>query len=317
MAIPTFTREALDMGIDAYETKRTNRTFIHAVTKHTDAVFQFLNNPWDDPERDWIFYREIRAFEGLRTGDQLPNGLKAFPSVDREQRVSPETGRPVMVTINDPILDLVAPGRFDDGGRVKAAPVMAVNAIVVSGRVVKNADYDPDPGTHVILKFSRRMGSILEDKFRERLDENPNFDATAFNWGIKIVGEGPQSSLEVRKAGEAMPATGVEAMDLPVLFGQIRSDVEEAIAALDPRGHVATEPEVFMDRSNDDAEMDAIEAGIAAFQDAGVDVTEVAPNSYAGVSDASLRRRLTDAGVKVPRGASREVMLSLAEGHNV
>jgi len=317
--IPTFSREVIDMGFDAYKNTRVNRNFIHAVTGHTQgAIVQFLNNPWDDPAHDWVLMREIRAFDGLRSGDEMPSGLKTFPSVDRREIVSPQTGKPAMETVRDPLLDLIKPGRYDSGPVHKPSTILVVNAIYIEGQLTNEGKYDPDPGTHIVLKFSHRIGNILEDKFFERRSENAQFDATKFAWRLTFTGTGQNSGLAVDKLTDRdiVPMDGIQPFDLPDLFGQIRADAEAHIASLDPGAASVLAPEPFIDRSQDDAAMDLVEAGIAALQAGGIEGTRELPGQFfEGMSDASLRRRLTEASVKVPRGANRSVLLALAEAN--
>lgn len=320
--VPTFSDEVLAMGLDAYERKSTySGPRFYSLNGRTKAVVQFLNNPWDSPT-DWINYREIRAFSGLRSGHRLPGGLAVFPAVDREERISPQTGKPVMVTITDPLLDLIEPGQYDKDGKVKPATVTSINAVFIDGRMgEKDSNYEPQPGQHVIIKMSRRLGEQLINKFRERLDENPNFDATLFAWNISILGEGAQSNVELTKNTQATPMVGIEACDIGEVLNDVRERVEASIRDLaDSMGatssisHVPPVEDPFTD---DDSTVDDFEREIAALTSAEMLAPNAVIDPFDGVSDARLKRVIADAGAVAPRGATREILVNLANSVGV
>ena len=315
--VPTFSDEVLAMGLDAYERKTTySGPRFYSVTGRTKATVQFLNNPWDSPA-DWINYREIRAFNGLRSGDRLPPGLAVFPAVDRKEQVSPETGRRVMVTITDPLVDLIEPGQFDKDGKVKPVTVTAINAVFIGGRMgEKDSNYEPQPGQHIIIKLSRRLGEQLINKFRERLDENPNFDATMFAWNISIVGEGAQSNLELTKNTQATPTEGLEPYVIGEVLNDVRQQVEAAINnianSMTAVSTIGRPPAVEDPFAGGESAVDDFEREIAALTSADMLAPNAVVDPFEGVSDARLKRVIADAGGVVPRGASRDILVNLA-----
>lgn len=317
--VPTFSDEVLAMGLDAYERKATySGPRFYSVTGRTKATVQFLNNPWDSPT-DWVNYREIRAFNGLRSGNRLPSGLAVFPAVDRKEQVSPETGRRVMVTITDPLLDLIEPGQYDKDGKVKPVTVTAINAIFVDGRMgEKDSNYEPQPGQHIIIKLSRRMGEQLINKFRERLDENPNFDATMFAWNISIIGEGVQSNLELTKNTQATPTEGVQPYDIGEVLNDVRQRVESAVNdianSMMAASSIGRAPTVEDPFAGGNAATDDFEREMAALTSADMLAADpvVVTDPFDGVSDARLKRVIADGGGVVPRGASRDILVNLA-----
>lgn len=320
--VPTFSDEVLAMGLDAYERKATYAgPRFYSLTGRINATVQFLNNPWDSPT-DWVNYREIRAYNGLRSGDRLPGGLAAFPAVDRREQVSPQTGKPVMVTVVDPLLDLIEPGQYDKDGKVKPATVLAINAVFLSGRMgEKDSNYEPQPGQHIVLKMSRRMGEQLINKFRERLDENPEFDATLFAWKLSVQGEGVNSTIVVAKdTSGAVPSEGIEPYNIPEILNDVRQRVEAAVADIannTPRFgavRVSDIPDVEDPFTSDDTSVDQFEKEIAALTAADMLAPEpvVANDPFDGVSDARLKKAIASAGAVVPRGASRDILINIA-----
>lgn len=313
-AIPTFSDEVLSMGKDAYESRPNSGVRIYNVTGRTDATIMFLNNPWDSPT-DWINYREIRAFNGLRTGHKLPGGLAAFPAVDRKEGVSPQTGRPIMLTVTDPLLDLIQPGQYDKDGRVRPAAVKTINAIFLGGRMgEKKSEYEPQPGQHILIKLSRRLGEQLVDKFNERRDENPNFDATLNAWNLSVQGEGVNSNIVLSKNNDVQPpADDITSYDIPTVLAGMRECVEEAIGDINETmrmGSTIQEPPTVEDpfADNGDEVVESLEQAIANVDQAGL----LTSDPFDGLSDARLKKLLVDAGVAVPRGATREALVNLA-----
>lgn len=309
------------MGLDAYERKTTYAgPRFYAVTGRINATIQFLNNPWDSAT-DWINYREIRAYNGLRSGDRLPGGLAAFPAVDRREQVSPQTGKKVLVTVTDPLLDLIEPGMYDKDGKVKPATVMAINAVFVSGRMgEKDANYEPQEGQHIIIKLSRRLGEQLIGKFRERLDENPNFDATMFSWHLSIQGEGVNSSLMVSKGNESVPTEDMTPYNIGEILNDVRQRVEAAIVEIADQNQATSPiravPTVEDPFSGGEEAVEQFEKEIAALTSADMlaadPIMAASADPFDGVSDARLKRAIANAGAVVPRGASRDILVNLA-----
>jgi hypothetical protein len=282
---------------------RTPRIRMYNVKSNTDAIVQFLNNPWDDPDHDWFDYKELRAFGGLKSGHQLPPGLAVFPAIAR-----------------DPLIDMIEPGKFDEGGNVYPKKVVAVNAIFLGGVMgEKNADYEPQPGQHIILKFSNMLAQQVESKLMERRDEDPNFDCTLFAWNLRVdvpKGDGGKpayinSTVRLTKNSEVTPVDPTEPYAIDEILGDMRARVEDAVreinASMASRNIISEPVSVEDPFTDDDMAVEELEKAVAAF---GTDATAVDP--FDGIADTRLKKLLVDAGVAAPRGASREVLINLA-----
>ena len=288
--------------IDNDNEDRSPRIRMYSVKSNTDAIVQFLNNPWDDPDHDWFDYKELRAFGGLRGGYLLPPGLAVFPAIAR-----------------DPLIDLIEPGKFDEDGKVYPKKVVAVNAIFLGGSMgEKNSEYEPEPGQHIILKFSIMLAQQVESKLMERRDEDPNFDCTLFAWNMRVdvPKEGGklvyiQSTVRLTKNSEVTPIDPVEPYAIDTILGDIRARVEDAVKVINMEmasQNVISSPVTVEDPFTDDnTAVEDLENAIAAFDGA---ATVVDP--FDGIADTRLKKLLVDAGVAAPRGASREVLINLA-----
>lgn len=310
--VPTFSDDILDMGLDAYERSVSmSGPRFYAITGRTDAYLQFLSNPWDIPkdtdgkDLDWVNYREVRAFNGLRTGDKMPGGLAVFPAADRKMSRSSQTGNPIIVTVNDPLMELVEPGRYDKDGRVGAWPVRAINAIFIGGVIgEKDPTYEPTPGQHIIVKLSKHLSGKLKAKLQERRDEDPDFDATQFVWKISVIGEGATSDVKATKSDKSLSTESVELVDINTVINDIRMRAEIAVSNLlgGTASAVAPPPVV--------ADIDDVDEAVANLTAAGL--LDGSDDFFHGVSDARLRKMIADAGAVAPRGASREILVNLA-----
>jgi hypothetical protein len=273
---------------------------IYNVKTNTDALLWFFNNPLDDPTHDWYQYKELRAFNGLRSGHKLPPGLAVFPAIQ-----------------NDPLTSLIEPGKYDENGEVWAKKVIAVNAIFLGGVMgEKDAKYEPQPGQHIIVKFSSNLGTQAKTRL---IDEGEGFDCRDYAWRVSVdvpIGKDGtpiyvSSQLRMMKKTLEHPVDDIEPYKIDEILGDIRARVEDAVREINvsmASNSIISEPVAVEDPFvDDDIAVEDLEKAVAAF---GTDATEVDP--FDGVADTRLKKLLVDAGVAAPRGASREVLINLA-----
>lgn len=305
--IPVYTVDEVTQRSARSQQRREDASVrTYAVTGKTNAVLQFLNNPDDQPKSDWVVYDEVRAFKGLYGGHRMPPGLAVFP----------------VTGYDDKILDLVVPD--DDKPRAEPAKVMAINAIFVSGVMgEKNADYEPLPGQHIIVKFTYSKGKALKEVFDFRKDEDDQFDATLWAWSINFEDAGKTSaSLKVRRRDQEFPPDSIDPVNIHTMINGVRARVDEFVAeveaSLDAESPVSS-PAAVEDPFLDASSVDDFEREIAALTSADMLAKDpvVATDPFAGVSDARLKKAIGAAGGVVPRGASREILINLADSAGI
>lgn len=291
----------------------------YSFNPQADIVLQFLTNPWDDENLpapghsivDWIDYREIRAFSGLKSGHQMPPGLKTFPACDTNINVVGKQQQRTWAT--DPLLEYIQPAKWEKEGTHRPSRVIAVNAVFVGGRF--GGDRQPTVGEQIVLKFSITTGGQLKDNLDDRHLENPSFDCTQHVWRVYVKNEDTRT-LSVTMADQDMfiPSDDYAPTNLSRMMNDRRRRAEQAIQEMADEAGGVEAVEQFDSASEDDEE--TFEAAFAAVKSAGIVANEVDPadaeDAFKGVSEARLRRLLAEAGVSVPRGASRDVLVARA-----
>ena len=274
---------------------------VYNIKSSTDAVLWFFNNPQDDPERDWYTYKELRAFAGLRSGHRLPGGLAVFPAV-----------------ANDPLTSLIEPTKFDENGVVYPKKVWAVNAIFISGKMGEAKEkYEPMPNEHIIVKFSANLGGQARIRL---LDEGPDFDCRDYAWRLSVDvpkdknGEPIYTMSTLRMQKQPFDKTDtydIPSYSIPAIMEKTRLRVEEWVRSINDEmanSGAVKEPIAVEDPFADGSEsIDELEAAVAALHDGGA-----TSDPFDGVSDTRLKKLLQEAGVAAPRGASRGVLVNLA-----
>lgn len=285
-------------GIDGYVRSSNSNYFPIYRLKQGTTVFRFVTDPWTrNEDNGWLFYREVSAFDGLRGGFPLPNGLKEFPVNDQVTIVTPEgekrrTNGP---RGQDPLLELVAPStKFPPAdGRAKGADKLAVNVI-------------DSEGNHIILKMSGARGADLLRAFNGYRDLSDDFTVTRFPWQLTLSGAGASTTLSVKPLKNEPPVELPEPFDLRVVMDNIRAQVEEYVNSL--RGD-SDEQAVAAD---DDLTVDDFEAQVSHADD-----NLEQRQKYAQLTDARLKALLSKNGITVPPRSTRPALIELAVAHNV
>ena len=93
--------DLFDAGLDGYvKTGGVGRN-IYRLKAGEPKKGYFFSDPTPETRKsgeDWLSYREISAFDGLRGGVDLPNGMKEFPVYDQKVVQDPETGQRKVVS---------------------------------------------------------------------------------------------------------------------------------------------------------------------------------------------------------------------------
>lgn len=297
-------------------------------TTASNVTVQFLTNPWDadnspnpsnpDSPADWVVYDEIRAFNGLRSGHQMPNGLKVFPANNTAMKVV--NNQQISEYQPDPLLDYIQPGKYDDAKKNRHEPwgTFLVNAILVNGSL--GGKKDPAPGEHILLKFSRSTGDALKRALVSRYRDDNTFDATSVAWDLHVP-KGTKALDVAKNTDSFIPTDGLNPVNLKRMLVDKRRRAEEAIESfLADSGSAVVDPEDFGVATTDFGSADAIEfdEALKAVRDADLVADVIEANSddpFPGVSDNRLKRLLVENDVMVPRGASRDVLIARAAKH--
>ena len=287
-------------GLDAYvSNKGGSGTPIYPL-KQGSTVYYFFSNPWDveADASDWLLYREVAAFDGLRGGFDMPNGLKEFPINDTlEVDVEGEKKfRRLSWKNSDPLLPLVAPSsRYptDDGGPTRSWK-LAINVI------------DSD-GNHIILKLANKRAFSLLEKLNDARAMNDGFSCVGNAWQITTTGSGFDSGVSIKPLKDEPPVDLPEPYNIGEIMSGIRDQVEAYVETL--RGGAAQQQED--DFAAEDAIADAFEAA-AVQAESELD----SRTKYAEMTDARLKVLLSKAGVTVPPRSTRPALIELAVANN-
>lgn len=264
---------------------------------------RFLTDPWTrNQDHGWHFYREVAAFDGLRGGFQLPNGLKEFPVNDQITFTDPDTGqtkRQYAPRGTDPILELVVPSSMypPADGRVKGQDKVAINVL-------------NEEGEHIVLKLSGARGADLLRTMLTFREMDEKFTCTTYPWTLTIQGSGAASTLSVKPHKNEAPVELPDPIDLVEMFGDIRREVEEYVDGLRGGGADTVEDELVDSDEESWASVDQFEEAVASAE------AIVEPrDKFSAMSDVRIKTLLTKAGVKIPAKSTRSALIELASTH--
>lgn len=266
-------------------------------------------------DHGWCAYREVTAYNGLVGGYDLPNGMREIPVDDFEVIVDPEDGKRKKRAKRDPIAQRVRPGKFDlqDGRSFASASDKVIgNVIYIEGNLEKKTQYDPAPGTHILLKFSKSAFQDILTTFATYRDADVNFDPTAATWDLLVDGT-PTRLIITRVKGEPPVDDLPDPLDTVVWVNDLRKAVEKAVEEID-----AAAEGTMLDPDGDgvvEEEGEILEDFVAAHQtdtvhaESGVDWSDMPP--------ATIKRKLAalKPPVSVPAGISRPDLIELAKQH--
>ena len=271
------------------------------------VVVRFLTNPLDDSRdetQDFVFYREVGAWNGLMGGLKTPNGMKEFPVNDviyfeDGTRASAPRG-------TDLLFDSVLPGKYDlqnGRNRAQAKDVLAFNVIAVDGDWgEQKEEFNPKDGQHLIAKLSGAKGRSLLEQMGALAEDEDDFDPTAGAWRISLTGSGTQTNLILTRKTK-----GITPLDFEPEIIHLGQWLNELRGAVDAWWEEAKESggnaEEFID---DDQEL------VDQFEQAVSNAPEV---DYSVMSPARLKKLLADAGVDLPARATTAKLIELAEAN--
>ena len=298
--------ELFEAGLEGYVKGEGSGSNVWKLTGKKPRKGYFLNNPGTDG--DWVKFREMSAFDGLRGGVEMPNGLKEFPVYDQVLVVDPETGARRRTTRpdNDPLIALVVPGKYGKNGKAKAADVMAVNFI----EIVADEDTDEISHRHIVLKLSSTASKALLNLYRTQCEmaDSGEFDMTAFPWTLAIHGTGASTELKAKPHRKEGPIDldEFESISIVEMLQTTRAAVEDFVEQVRNGGDATIRKQQEEAEDSDD--------GIAFGGDDDDEEDEDLAKSdkYASMTDAKLRKLLKAADVKVPTKANRPTLISLA-----
>lgn len=296
--------ELFEAGLDGYVKGEGSGSNVWRLKSGEPRKGYFLQNP--GTAGDWVKYRELSAFEGLRGGVAMPNGLKEFPVYDQVMIPDPETGRPKRTTRpdNDPLIALVVPGKFAKNGKAKAGDVMSVNFI----EIVKDDETDEITHRHIVLKLSATASRHILNFYRTQKEMNDDeFDMTAFPWTLTVSGQGSASQLALKPHRKEGPIDldEFEPVDIVEMLGVTRAAVEDFVEQIRTGG----DTKIAADKDAADAASGEPDLGDDDDDD---DEALSKSDKFAAFTDAKIRKLLKDAGVEVPPKANRPTLISLA-----
>lgn len=279
------------------------------------VIIRFLTNPLDPPTRldddgnevnmDWVTYREVGAFDGMLGGYEMKGGPYEFPVFDLEYL--PDGRRRSAPRGTDLLYESVLPKVNDQKKgytRAQANDMVAFNAIVVDGDFgQKKAEYNPQPGQHIIMKLTGDKARSLMLQLETKMEEHEDLDPTTGAWQIHLVGADRSQTLMLTRKTKNIDELDFEPelIDVPAYLNEIRDAAE---AKWDEVRGVAEEPEDFGGDDDDDV-VDEFEEKVATPPAA----------DYAVMSPARLKKLLTDAGVDIPPRATTAKLIELAQAN--
>jgi len=299
--------DLFEAGLDGYVKGEGSGSNVWRLKTGEPRKGYFLQNP--GTPGDWVKYRELSAFEGLRGGVEMPNGLKEFPVYDQVLITDPDTGKSKRTTRpdNDPLIALVVPGKFAKNGKAKASDVMSLNFI----EIVKDSETDELTHRHIVLKLSATASRTVLNFYRTQVEMNDGeFDMTAFPWTLTVTGSGSASQLTLKPHRKDGPIDldEFEPIDIIEMLGTVRAAVEDHVE------QIRTGGDATIAAAKDKAEADDGDIQFGNDED---DDDEALSKSdkYAAFTDAKIRKLLKDAGAEVPPKANRPTLISLAVSH--
>lgn len=189
----------------------------------------------------WVKYREIQAWEDVTSGAN-PSGRVThayIPVADYE--LTQSGGRkdrkdPVQRTLRAADRELAD----DKWGKSypKAKDMMLVSAIYEGGSFNKDAKYDPDPGTVLLLALSPLQAKALGEEMQTVTKYVPDFSFTTGVWTLVWDNPTPKNpsnwSLSLTQDREVPPLSVVpQPMDARLALGAIRGATEQELFGLD------------------------------------------------------------------------------------
>lgn len=299
--------DLFEAGIDSYvQSGGAGGNIWRLSSKGGPKKGYFITNPFSDEAKainDWLTYREISAFDGLRGGIDMPNGLKEFPVFDTQVVIEDGQRRRTTNSSLDPVIALIVPGKFGQNGKAKAGDMIAFNFL--------EEITDDDGNTvhkHIILKMSGQRGRELQSAYKLQVETQGSFDLTAYPWTLGIVGQGAASSLKLKPhRAEGPTDSEVEPIDVLAAMTAIREAVDEFVETIRGGGTAST-PDTLPASSGDDDATSVFEAAVEEPTAAELDDAD----KWSAMSDAELRKALKAGNVTVPPKAARTALISLA-----
>ena len=292
--------DLFEAGLDGYVKGEGSGSNVWKLKSDRPRKGYFLNNP--GTPGDWVKYREISAFDGLRGGVEMPNGLKEFPVYDQVLVVDPDTGKSKRTTRtdNDPLIALVVPGKYAKNGKAKAADLMAVNFI----EIVKDDETDEITHRHIVLKMSATASKTVLNFYRTQVEMNDGeFDMTAFPWTLSVHGQGSATELKIKPHRKEGPIDldEFEQIDIVEMLKGTRQAVEDFVEQVRNGGDATIAAQQAAGGSDEDT-----------FDDEDDDEDLSKADKFAALTDAKLRKMLKENSVEVPPKANRPTLISLA-----
>lgn len=315
-AIPTSTAMA---GAEGWQSSGEGvASLLQPLKTGKPVIVRLLSDPADPPMRldddgayvqtDWVFYREVGAWDGLLGGIKMKGGLMTFPVYDviyyeDGTRTSAPRG-------SDLLFDAVLPGEREikkGYNRAQASDMLAFNAVVVSGDFGgKKEEFNPKPGQLILVKLTGQKGrqliEQLETKRSEAEDADVAFDPTTGAWMLSITGTAPTTSLSVsRKTKGIEPLTeDITPIDVMEHLEFIRAEAENHWEE-QKNAHTVGEA---LGEDDEDELVDQFEQSVSS----GVDYSAMAP--------ARLKKLLTDAEVEIPARLTTAKLIELAKANH-
>lgn len=285
-----------------YSEPKTKVGICHQLPLDERITMRLLSDPTSPDAGDsWFVYREVNAWLGLVGGHQMPGSVKQFPLIDGQDpywarvAVSPEE---------------LAKGRT----RAASSQKVITSVIFESGRISKNEQYMPEPGTTILLKLSKIWFERICEKIAEkRMELGDDWSPIGPNkvWLVRTSGsfrDGFSIELVVREDG--LPMDLPEPLDGRGWVLRKREQAVEFIDSLDfgsPKAVQAQEAQIVDDFI--DNRMEAKPSGDALPVSLDDDI------AWAELSNGRIKQALDAARIAYSPRATRPELIELAKQH--
>ena len=287
---------------------------------------QFLTDPWDDAP-DWVFYREVAAWDGVIGGGKLPAQLLRFPVSDRKEVVidgepklqyhdrpesEPAEGAHPLSLYPcgyDPLLPLIAPNTKYGNDRPSVSDRWAVNVVVHDWPKPKKPERKvPAEGSHLVLRIPAWQFRTLMETFEMQHDMDADFTITDKVWAVTFAGQGLEGVIKAKLTAETpLDVTQTELIDVNEMLLSIRQAVESFVGGL---VGVADTDEFAADSSETDL------SGLDEFLPQAEEAEPVSADSgWAAIRPNRIRQMLRAEGIKVPAKATKADLIEMAQEH--
>jgi hypothetical protein len=309
--IPTRTARAGKEGWAPREGGEAYPNLIRTMKTGQPIMFRLLNDPMvitNSPDRevadsDFVYYRQVKAWDGLLGGLKMKPGLFEFPVFDMiyfedGTRTSAPRG-------TDLLFDSVLPSERDLQKKFNRAPgqdVFCFNAIYLDGKFAGKDDYQPVPGQHVLIQLTGQKAEQFLEQMEIKAEEFEDFDPTLGAWVINLTGEPPNTNLTLTRKTKGLDDSLMSVQAEPINVMQYLSEVRAAAEEHWEAQKVAVHGAGDEGPGDEDEVVDAFESATQTVD-------------YSVMSSARLKKMLSDANVEIPNRATTAQLIELAKSN--